>query len=264
MVSMLTLLVISLYLLSALAVITRLFHPEGPKPNVYLTLGWLALIGHALLLSGSWFLNADLNFSFNNMLSLMSFVIALVVSTIAVKYKADLILPVVYFVTAILLTLVGLLPSHQHMVIDLNKLSLIVHISSALLAFAILMIATLYAFQVSYINLKLKNKKLLSLSHLPPLMQVEGQFFKILLLGTSCLFLSLLIGFVFIDDFITKENAHKTVLSLVALLVYCSILWGHFSQGWRGKRILTLVIVASFLLTLSYFGSKFVKEFLLS
>ena len=95
-------------------------------------------------------------------------------------------------------------------------------------------------------------------------MQVEKQLFAILIAGTLCLFASELIGFLFLEGFFAKENIHKTVLSLVALLIYSVILLGHHLQGWRGHRILVLIITASTLLTLSYFGSRFVKEFLLS
>ena len=39
---------------------------------------------------------------------------------------------------------------------------------------------------------------------------------------------------------------------------------GHAKFGWRGKPVITCTIVGSVLLTLAYFGSRFVKEFLLS
>ena len=94
-------------------------------------------------------------------------------------------------------------------------------------------------------------------------MQVERQLFSILSLGTAILFISEIIGFLFLDGFLAKENAHKTVLSLMAFALYAVIVWGHFKNGWRGHRVLILMITASSLLTLAYFGSRFVKEFLL-
>ena len=144
------------------------------------------------------------------------------------------------------------------------EVGLVTHISLSLLAYCILIIATLYAFQVSYINVKLKSKNFTAVTHLPPLMQVEKQLFAILAVGVLCLFASELIGLVFLDGFFAKENIHKTVLSLIALFIYIVILLGHYLQGWRGHRVLMLTMTASILLTLSYFGSRFVKEFLLS
>jgi ABC-type uncharacterized transport system permease subunit len=117
---------------------------------------------------------------------------------------------------------------------------------------------------VSYINLKLKEKKFSAVNHLPPLMQVEKQLFVLLLLGTVFLFVSQLTGFVFLENYIAKSNAHKTIFSLMALVLYAVILWGHYNKGWRGHRVLLMTNTATLLLTLGYFGSRFVKEFLLS
>ena len=144
-----------------------------------------------------------------------------------------------------------------------NVVSLVSLLITLLVSLVALIIATLYAFQVAYINYKLKNKNLLAVSHLPPLMQVENQLFLILSIGTLSLLLSQFSGFIFLDDFFARERAHKTVLSLISLLVYMLILWGHFKQGWRGHKVLVLTVIASLLLTLSYFGSRFVKEFIL-
>ena len=72
-----------------------------------------------------------------------------------------------------------------------------------------------------------------------------------------------MIGFLFLDGMISHENLHKTILSVLALLVYSTILWGHYNRGWRGHRVLILMVTGSALLTLAYFGSRFVKEFIL-
>jgi ABC-type uncharacterized transport system permease subunit len=38
---------------------------------------------------------------------------------------------------------------------------------------------------------------------------------------------------------------------------------GHKKYGWRGNHSVMATIIASLLLTLAYFGSRFVKEILL-
>ncbi|MGB2079909.1 MAG: cytochrome c biogenesis protein CcsA, partial [Vibrio sp.] len=60
------------------------------------------------------------------------------------------------------------------------------------------------------------------------------------------------------------QNAHKTILSFVAWVIYCVLLWGHYQQGWRGKKALWLSISGTFVLTLAYFGSRFVREIILN
>jgi ABC-type uncharacterized transport system permease subunit len=217
------------------------------------------------VLSSSHFLFTDnsLNFSLPNVVSLVSLIITLVISTVALRFKVNLLLPVVYgFAGLWQLSMIFISPI-GNMEIVADKIAMLSHITLALIAYCILVIATLYAFQVSYINMKLKSKNLQAVHQLPPLMQVERQFFIILLLGSICLLLSQVLGFLFLEGMISKENAHKTILSLLACTIYFVTLWGHFQQGWRGQRVLILTVIATFILTLAYFGSRFVKEFLL-
>lgn len=209
------------------------------------------------------FTNDAPNFALSNVISLVSLVITIIVTLIALKYKINLLLPVAYGFAGIWQFVSLFIPQTASFPLQIENLPVYSHVTVALVAYCILIIATLYAFQVAYINFKLKNKNLLAVSHLPPLMQVEAQLFTILALGTACLFLSELTGFLFLDDFFAKEKAHKTVLSLIALVLYCFILFVHYRMGWRGHKVLVLTISATSLLTLAYFGSRFVKEFLL-
>ncbi|WNC69478.1 cytochrome c biogenesis protein CcsA [Thalassotalea nanhaiensis] len=264
LVSFLTIAVITLYVAAALAVSSKLFDTTGPNPKVYLTLGCMAVVGHSLLLSKNIFFHNDVDFSLVNVIALVAFIISFSVTLISIRFKANLILPVVYAFSAILHTVLFFVPEDHHLVIDPTKIPLVIHITLALLSYGILVIATLYAFQVSYINYKLKSKKISAVNHLPPLMQVEGQLFSIMFAGIICLILSQAVGLVFIESFFAPESLHKTLLSLFALAIYLIIMRGHYKMGWRGNKVLVLSVVATSLLTLSYFGSRFVKEFLLS
>jgi ABC-type uncharacterized transport system permease subunit len=252
------------YILATIAIVSRLFHPKGPNIVFVLSFASIAIIAHTLSNGEILYSNDIINFSLPNVISLVSLVITLTVSAIALRYKINLLLPVVYGFAGFWQLIMMFIPTIGHAPLVVDKLPIISHITLALIAYCVLIIATLYAFQVAYINLKLKNKNLLAVSHLPPLMQVEGQLFVILAIGTSCLFASELVGFVYLENFISKENAHKTLLSLLSLSLYATILWGHYKQGWRGHRVLVLVMVASALLTLAYFGSRFVREFILA
>ncbi|GLX79285.1 cytochrome c assembly protein [Thalassotalea insulae] len=252
------------YLIATLAIVFRLFHPKGPNIVLVLTFGCIAIIFHTLTTGQYLLTNNSIDFALPNVISLVSLVITLTVTAIALRFKVNLLLPVAYGFAGIWQLLSLFIPHEQHTPLVIEQLAVFSHVVIALIAYCILTIATLYAFQVAYINMKLKDKNLTAVSHLPPLMQVESQLFNILAIGTFCLFLSQLIGVLFLDNFLTKENAHKTVLSLLALLTYFTILWGHYKKGWRGHRTLVLTISASILLTLAYFGSRFVKEFLLS
>ncbi len=251
------------YMLATVAILSRLFHPKGPNLTLVLSLACVAIISHTLNNTHFLLNQSNINFSLPNVISLVSLVITLAVSAVALRFKVNLLLPVVYGFAGIWQLLMIFIPPVEQIPLVAEKIILVSHITLALIAYCVLIIATLYAFQVAYINLKLKSKNLTAVSHLPPLMQVESQLFMLLAIGTFCLFVSELGGFLFLEGFLEKENIHKTILSLIALLIYTATLWGHYKQGWRGHKVLVLTITASSLLTLSYFGSRFVKEFLL-
>jgi len=262
--SIVSLLASGSYAIATLIIISRLFHPKGPNILYVLIFGSIGIISHTLATSQFLFSDQNINFALPNVISLVSLVITLTITAMALKYKVNLLLPVAYGFAAIWQLASAVIPHDSQMPLIAHDFAIASHIIVALIAYCILIIAMLYAFQVAYINMKLKNKNLLAVSHLPPLMQVEGQLFAILAVGTFCLFLSQLIGFIFLENFISHSNAHKTILSLVALTIYAVTLWGHFKEGWLGHKVLILTISASVVLTLSYFGSRFVKEFLLS
>ena len=95
-------------------------------------------------------------------------------------------------------------------------------------------------------------------------MTVEKYFFNLLALGTFVLFIALSSGFVFLDDMFAQQQAHKTILTSLAALLYLIAVILHRASGLRGRIIVVLTVIASTLLTLGYFGSRFVKDFLLS
>ncbi len=252
-----------LYMLATLAIVTRLFHPKGPNITLVLAFAAAAILVHGFNDALLFFSKDNINFNLPNVISLVSLIITVAISVVVLRFKVNLLLPVVYGFTGLWQLVIIFLPPIDSIPLVVEKVILLSHISFALIAYCILIIATLYAFQVTYINLKLKNKNLTAVAHLPPLMQVEKQFFSILTIGTAVLFVSEVIGFAFLDGFLSKENAHKTLLSLLSFAIYCLILWGHFAKGWRGYRVLALMVSASGLLTLAYFGSRLVKEFIL-
>lgn len=251
------------YMLACIAILSRLFHPQGPNQVLILSFGTGAIVLHCLAITQLMFNSDSVNFSLPNVIALVTLIIAMIITLVSLRYKVNLLLPVVYGFAGLWQLLLLVIPSSAGIALTTEKALLISHITVALLAYCILVIATLYAFQVSYINMKLKRKQIAAVSHLPPLMQVEQQLFFILALGTLCLFISEVSGFIFLENFFSKQQAHKTLLSLIALGLYLITLWGHYKQGWRGHRVLLLVNIATLLLTLSYFGSRFVKEFLL-
>ncbi|TMP27006.1 cytochrome c biogenesis protein CcsA, partial [Pseudoalteromonas rubra] len=103
-----------------------------------------------------------------------------------------------------------------------------------------------------FIDKRLKRKDLaIVYSHLPPLMVVERQLYQLVFVGTALLSLALLSGFVFLDSMLAIENAHKTVLSIIAWGVFLAVVIGRKLRGWRGKSSVITIMVGAGLLTLA-------------
>ena len=46
------------------------------------------------------------------------------------------------------------------------------------------------------------------------------------------------------------------MLSIVAWFVYIVLLWGHYHEGWRGRRVVWFNVAGAVILTLAYFGGR--------
>ncbi|MCF2950347.1 cytochrome c biogenesis protein CcsA [Paraglaciecola aquimarina] len=252
------------YLVTSGLVVTGMFREQGHNKILALATATTAIVLHTFILKSTILIEPGQNMSMLNVASLIGWIISITMLCASFKVPNTILLPVVYGFTAILVMLSQTMPS-AHVIQMSVQPSLIIHVSLALFAYACLGIAFLYALQLFYINLRLKEKNASMLhSSLPPLMAVEHILFKLLLIGTALLTLSLISGFVFLDDMFTKEQAHKTVLSLIAWAIYATIVLGHAKFGWRGKPVIMSTIIGSVLLTLAYFGSRFVREVLLN
>lgn len=264
LITVLTLLSCVFYAAATVHVLSRLFHTQGPSQKTTVILSTLAILTHMVLLVNSVFTNQGQDVSFINVSLLTCWVIVLSVTAVSLKFPATLLLPVVYGFAAILLFASLFMPHHLIVQNIHLEAGLVTHITLSLLAYCILIIATLYAVQFYFIDKRLKRKDLaIVYSHLPPLMVVERQLYQLVTVGTALLTLALLSGFIFVDTMISKEYAHKTILSLLAWAIFATVVFGRHLKGWRGKSSVITIMVGAALLTLAYFGSRFVQEVIL-
>lgn len=249
------------YLFATLAIVLRLFHPAGPNFKVVFSAATAAVVLHMLTLVGAIFTDAGQNFSLQNVSSLVCWLITLSVTLTSLRTPAILLLPLVYSFASLLLLTTLVSPESVQSVQHLQESpGLVAHITLAFTAYVVLLMATLYSIQVAYISYKLKHKDFSGVSRfLPPLMQAEILQFRMLAVGTFCLILALLSGIPFTSNWLD----HKSLLSLMAAVVFIVLCWGHARLGWRGKTAISLTLTGTTLLTLAYFGSRFVKEILL-
>jgi ABC-type uncharacterized transport system permease subunit len=92
---------------------------------------------------------------------------------------------------------------------------------------------------------------------------MENLLFQLLGSGFALLTLSLGTGFIFLDNLFAQHLAHKTVLSILAWLVFAMVLAGRIRYGWRGQVAIRWTLGGFVSLMLAYFGSKMVMEWIL-
>ena len=252
-----------LYALAAAVLIGKFVHQDGPNKRLGLSIASVGAIAHIAFLTNVIIVAPGQDMSVTNVLSLVSWIITGSMLIFARAIPNLILLPVVFGFASLTVLASQFIPVSYIMHIELQP-GLVIHISLSLFAYCTLVIAFLYALQMSYITYRLKQKGAALLhSSLPPLMLVENILFKLLLAGTCLLTVSLISGFVFLEDMFNKTYAHKTVLSAAALVVFLILLIGQKLRGWRGRQVIVMTVLGVTLLSLAYFGSKLVREFLL-
>ncbi|MDD1608146.1 MAG: cytochrome c biogenesis protein CcsA, partial [Methylococcaceae bacterium] len=87
--------------------------------------------------------------------------------------------------------------------------------------------------------------------------------FQMLGAGVFFLSISLISGFIFVENLFAQHLVHKTVLSILAWIIFSSLLIGRSRYGWRGQLAIQWTLIGFVSLLLAYFGSKLVLELIL-
>ncbi|GAB7198244.1 cytochrome C assembly family protein [Dickeya oryzae] len=251
------------YFLSLGLIIPSLVRKNGAYRRLAVVSATIALICHAVALYQRIFnVQVGQNLSLLNMGSLISLIICTVMTIVASRNRGWFLLPIVYTFAFINLAFASFMPGEFITHLEAQP-GLMVHIGLALFAYATLMIAALYALQLALLDYMLKTKRLGFTAEMPPLLGIERKMFHITQIGVILLTLTLCTGLIYMNDLLSnKENLHKALFSLLAWFVYILLLWGHYHEGWRGRRVVWFNLIGALLLTLSYFGSRVIQNFL--
>ena len=141
---------------------------------------------------------------------------------------------------------------------------MLLHISASLLAYAVLTLAAIQSGLLAIQDHQLRHRHTRGIIQiLPPLQLMESMLFELLWIGVSLLTLSIVSGFVFVDDIFAQSLVHKTVLTIAAWLLFATLLWGHYRLGWRSQTAVRFTLAGFAVLMLAFFGSKLVLELVL-
>ncbi len=256
----LALLAIVFYLAAAAGLARPLLSGGQPLNRLALTLASGAVLSHAGILFGLH--RGALDLHFFAALSLVAFVVSALTLMVNASRPVAALGVIVFPLTALLIAVDSFvapptLPQAMEWQIKL-------HVTVALIAFSVLSIAAILAILLAVQERALRQRQFGPwLRALPPLTLTESLLFRLIAAGFLLLTLTLITGALFVDNLFGQHLIHKTVLSIVAWLVFGVLLYGRWRYGWRGQRAVNLTLVGMGVLLLAFFGSKAVLELIL-
>jgi len=235
--------------------------PAGLRP---LSIG-LALAVHAVVIVRAIVTPAGLDLSFPHALSLVAGLAVLV----AWASGALRILPGVAIMILPVAALCASLPAlsgrpHPFPYADAPWAA--AHISVALVAYALFVVAALQATVLTGIEQRLhRGAPAAAEPATPPLLTLERYLFRLIGIGFVLLTVALASGILFSESLFGKPVTftHKNVFSVAGWAAFAVLLFGRWRYGWRGRTALKWILAGTLLLVLGYLGSKFVLEVLL-
>ena len=234
----------------------------GPLRLACLGMGFVAIALHASL----FFDNGTLrpSFSFLSALSLVSLCINTILLFTALLRPVEKLAVITFPLAAVIVLLQMSMPDGTKVLND-RSWEMSTHIVSSLIAYSLLNIAALQAIFLAIQDHFLRNHRTDNalMRSLPSLQAMESLMFQLIAAGLLLLTLSLMSGFLFLDDMFAQHLAHKTVLSILAWLVFAILLLGRQRYGWRGQTAIRWTLGGFIALMLAYFGSKMVLELIL-
>jgi len=256
----------ALYAIAAALLFHRLRTPVGNTIGTFeskrpaLWVAATALLLHTIITFQRSGLPDALNLPFFTALSVTAVTIVLIQLLMCLKRPADYLGLLIYPIAA-----VGLLASELFATqAEALPQYLQLHILLSITAYAVLAVgaaqAVLVSVQRHYLQ---KHQPRGFIAALPPLTSMESLLFSLLTFGFALLTLSLLSGFVFLEDMFAQQVVHKTVLACLAWVIFAVLLFGRWRFGWRGKRAVRWTLGGFAMLLVAYFGSKLVLELIL-
>lgn len=252
---------ITTYLIATHRSLKHAREPEQAR-QAGLFLGAIAVLIHFAVHADAWRIAGGMPLHFFAALSLVGLGMAALTLVASQMQRMEALGVVVFPLSA--LSLLAYLVADPRTAAPVVDWRIQMHAWLALLAYATLALAAIMAALLWFQDVALRrHKRIAALRLLPPLTQVETLLFRTIGAGFVLLTLALLSGVLFVSDLLAQHLAHKTLLSLLAWLLFGILLLGRWRRGWRGRWAAQLSLGAMALLGLAFFGSKFVLELLL-
>ncbi|MDY7563653.1 cytochrome c biogenesis protein CcsA [Pseudomonas sp. RTC3] len=226
-------------------------------------LGGFAVIAHGLSLYTQLITPVGLGLDFFSAASLIAVAVIALTMLACARIPVENLLVLLFPLGLATVLLAQFAPTGTVQPID-EAPGILAHILLSILAYGMFTIAVFQALLVLVQDHQLKHKRPSGLiKNFPPLQTMESLLFGFLWAGWGLLSLSLISGWLFVENLFAQHLVHKTLLACLAWVVFSVLLWGRNRLGWRGHKAIRWTLGGFCLLMLAYFGSKLVREFIL-
>lgn len=237
----------------------RITHSE----RISTLLAAVAVAFHAVALWQAAWTTQGVDLGLFNAVSLFGWLMALMVVIAALREPVQSLGLVVFPLAVLGVVLAALLGVPRSSLIPIGA-PVDIHVISSVLAYAVLGLASAQALLLAWQERSLRQRRAGSvLGLLPPLQNMEALLFQLLGTGFVLLSVSLLSGWLFVENLLAQDLVHKTTLSILAWVVFAALLQGRLRYGWRGRTAIRWTLAGFALLALAYVGSKIVLELIL-
>jgi ABC-type uncharacterized transport system permease subunit len=261
MLSLLTLLTVALYLIASQWQLKRIANSGAtPRSTIRLT-GFVALLAHLYLSANAVMIDGKLNLSFFVTGSVISAAVVSLLLLSSLRHKLDNLFAWAFPLAAVTVGFAWALPGHAQ---GAYTGGVVLHIVLSLISYSLFTLAALQVILLARQERALKQHRTRGLINtLPPLQVMENLLFDMIAAGQVLLTLALVTGWFYTDDLFAQHLVHKTILSLIAWVIFATLLAGRTLFGWRSRTALRWTLSGFILLMLAFFGSKAVLELII-
>ena len=244
----------------------RALSARDPKPSKpLLAISLPAVVLHGLCLTPVIFAETGIDLSLFTIASLITFAAtATILATALAQPKGRLENLYLLVFPFSIIAIAGSLAFGGTKVRQALEGGLLAHLLVSIFAYTLLTVAAFQAILLWVQERHIRHKEPIGVIRiLPPLETLEVALFQLLWAGFALLTVSIVIGFVFLDNVLAPDVVYHTVLATASWCIYVGLLLGHRVFGWRGTMAARWTLSAFGLLGIGYFGSRFILEFVL-